>query len=163
CVFFHRAELLILLDRWNEGCEALNEALGRSAHDNEHIALHTRIIVCNLFTDTREPAIWQTRIVTLIELYDMHQALSALGQGLVQSIEELNSPMVSDVATRTWHDVWQELAGNRKDFEIPLRLLNAAVCYRETKDERVLLELPVEERTLLEPLLSQQEGSGDQH
>jgi tetratricopeptide (TPR) repeat protein len=162
CVFFNRAELLMELERWDEGCEALNEALRHSAHDDAHIALHTRIIVCDLFTDTRDAAMWQTRIVALIELYDMHQTLAALGQGLVQSIKALNSPMVSDVATRTWRDVWQELTGNRKDFEIPLRLLNAAVCYRETKDERVLLELPVEERTLLEPLLAQQEGSGDQ-
>src|SRR5262249_27859117 len=156
CIFFNRAELLMMLGRWNEGCEALHEALHHSAHDNGHIAFHTRIIVRNLFTHTRDSAMWQTKIVTLIELYDMHQALAALGQGLVRSIEALNSPMVSDVATRAWRDVWQELAGNRKDFEIPLRLLNAAVCYRETKDERVLLELPVEERTLLEPLLAQQ-------
>jgi len=35
-----------------------------------------------------------------------------------------------------------------------MRLLNAAVRYKETKgDRRVLLELPIEERNLLEPLV----------
>jgi hypothetical protein len=41
----------------------------------------------------------------------------------------------------------------RDEFQIPLRLLDATVRYRETQDRRVLLELPVEERTLLESLL----------
>lgn len=42
-----------------------------------------------------------------------------------------------------------------EQFQIPIRLLNAAVRYKETKgDRRVLLELPIEERNLLEPLVS---------
>lgn len=43
---------------------------------------------------------------------------------------------------------------DRPEFQIALRLLNAAVRYRETKgDKRVLLQLPIEERNLLKPLL----------
>jgi hypothetical protein len=42
---------------------------------------------------------------------------------------------------------------DRNEFQIPLRLLDVAVRYRETQDQRVLLELPIEERTLLEQLL----------
>jgi hypothetical protein len=58
-----------------------------------------------------------------------------------------------------WRDVWQELVGNRKEFELPLRLLDVAVRYRETHDPRILLGLPVEERKLLEPLLDQPQPS----
>jgi hypothetical protein len=65
------------------------------------------------------------------------------------------SEMVSDKAARTWLELWQELTSNYEKFKIPIRLLDAAVRYKETKgDRRVLLELPIEERNLLEPLVS---------
>ncbi|MEC4815241.1 MAG: hypothetical protein SAK29_18475 [Scytonema sp. PMC 1069.18] len=43
--------------------------------------------------------------------------------------------------------------GKREEFQLPLRLLDAAVRYRDKQDRRVLLELPIEERELLKPLL----------
>ena len=92
-------------------------------------------------------------ITRLIEIYDKHQVASVLGLGLVRSIPVLNSPMVSDAAAQMWRDMWRELAGDRDEFKIPLRLLDVAVRYRETHDQRVLLELTFEQRTLLEPLL----------
>ena len=98
-------------------------------------------------------------ITTLITLYNKHQVISALGQGLVRSIPALMSEMVSDKAAQTWLEVWQELTSDYTQFQIPLRLLNAAVRYRQTKgDKRVLLELPIEERNLLKPLLGISEG-----
>jgi hypothetical protein len=60
------------------------------------------------------------------------------------------SEMISDKAARIWLEVWQEQTGKFEQFQIPLRLLNAAVRYRETKgDRRALLELPIEERNIL--------------
>ena len=53
--------------------------------------------------------------------------------------------------------MWRELAGDRKEFQIPLRLLDVAVRYIGTPDIRILLELSVEERKLLEPLLGVEE------
>jgi len=71
------------------------------------------------------------------------------------NIPALMSEMVSDKAARTWLELWEEQTSNYEQFQIPIRLLNAAVRYKETKgDRRVLLELPIEERTLLEPLVS---------
>jgi tetratricopeptide (TPR) repeat protein len=157
CAFSNRAESLLALGHWDEGIIALDGALCSFAHEVEHIAGHTMPIVCNLLTSSHNPVMWRTRVTTLIEVYDNHRVFLALGGGLVKSIQVLKSPMVSDAAARAWLAVWQELAGNRKEFEIPLRLLDAAVRYRETKDRRALLELPIEERRLLEPLL----GVGD--
>jgi hypothetical protein len=76
-----------------------------------------------------------------------------LGQGLVESISDLLSPVFTDATARRWLDQWQALARERAEFSLPLRLLDSAVCYRETQDLRVLMELPPEERVLLEPLL----------
>jgi tetratricopeptide (TPR) repeat protein len=160
-VFFNRAIALLGLNRWDEGIVELDNALTRLAQEpgKEADAEDTELIFRNLFNNTHDAAIWKTRITNLIELYDKHQVISALGQGLVRSIPALMSEMVSDKAAQTWLEVWQELTSDYTQFQIPLRLLNAAVRYRETKgDKRVLLELPIEERNLLKSLLGINEG-----
>jgi tetratricopeptide (TPR) repeat protein len=153
-VFFNRAEYLLALNQWDEGIAALDDALSHFAHADEPDIGDTEAIIRNLFNSTNEAVMWRSRITTLIALYDKHQVVSALGQGLVRSISALMSEMVSDKAAQTWLEVWRELVGDRPEFQIPLRLLNTAVRYRETKgDKRVLLKLPIEERELLKPLL----------
>jgi len=159
-VLFNRAECLLALKRWDEGYAALDDALERFAHADEPDTGDTTAIIRNLFNSTYDAAIWRSRITTLIELYDKHQVISALGEGLVKSIPALMPEMVSDKAARTWLEVWRQIVGDRTEFQIPLRFLNAAVRYRETKgDPRVLLELPIEERNLLKPLLGIEESS----
>jgi len=160
-VFFNRAIALLGLNRWDEGIAELENALDRLAEEprEEADAEDVELIFRNLFNSTKDAAIWKTRITTLIQLYDKHQVISALGQGLVRSIPALMSEMVSDKAAQTWLELWQELTSDYTEFQVPLRLLNTAVRYRETKgDKRVLLELPIEERNLLKPLLGINEG-----
>lgn len=150
-VYFNRAQTLLALSRWDEGCVALDKAFGHNyASAGYQITGNTEEIISNLFTDTRDKAVWRTRITRLIELYKKHCVLSALGQGLVRGISTLNSPMISEAEARMWLKVWEELAGNCIEFQVPLRLLSAVVRYREKHDQRVLLALPIEERTLLE-------------
>jgi len=133
----------------------LDDALLHFAHAGTLNVGNTEMIVLNLLTNSHDVPVWRACITRLIELYDKHHVLAALGQGLVQSISTLISSTVSDATVQMWRDVWQELASNRKEFELLLRLLDAAVRYRETHDQRILLELPVEERKLLESLLEQ--------
>lgn len=157
--FFSRAEALLALNRWHGGCTALDDALQRFAHADRPYTGDTEAMVRNLFTGTQNPATLRTRITALIVLYDKHEVVSALGQGLVRSISTLTSPMVSDTAAETWLDVWRECAGDRIEFQLPLRFLDVAVRYIKTQDVRILLELSVEERKLLEPLLGVEEPS----
>ncbi|MGB7890402.1 MAG: tetratricopeptide repeat protein [Microcoleus sp.] len=153
--FFNRAESLLALNQWDEGITALDDAIARFTQADMIEIDNTEAIVRNLFNNTSDIAICKTRIKTLIELYNKHDVISVLGQGIVRNIPALMSEMVSDKAARTWLELWQELTSNYEEFQIPIRLLNAAVRYKETKgDRRVLLELPIEERNLLEPLVS---------
>jgi tetratricopeptide (TPR) repeat protein len=157
--FFNRAESLLALNQWDEGITALDHAIDRFTQSDMTEIDNTEAIVRNLFNNTSDIAICKTRVQTLIELYNKHDIISILGQGIVRNIPALMSEMVSDKAARTWLELWQELTSNYEQFQIPIRLLNAAVRYKETKgDRRVLLELPIEERTLLEPLVS---GKGE--
>ncbi|MFB2880912.1 tetratricopeptide repeat protein [Floridanema aerugineum] len=149
-VFFNRAEYLLALNRWDEGIAALDDALNRFVDAEEPDTGDEKAIIRNLFNSTNDATIWRSRIKTLIEPYDKHQVLSALGKGLVESIPTIMSEMVSDKAAQTWLELWREIVGDAKEFEIPLRLLKTAVEYKVKKgDRRVLLELPIEERKLL--------------
>ncbi|MBD1827273.1 tetratricopeptide repeat protein [Microcoleus sp. FACHB-61] len=155
-VFFNRAIAILGLNRWDEGIAALDDAFQRLEPGDEAEADDAKLIINNLFAITQDLAISQTRITSLIAVYKKYEYLSVLGQGIVRNIPALMSEMVSDKAARTWLELWQELTSNYDEqFKIPIRLLNAAVRYKETKgDRRVLLELPIEERNLLEPLVS---------
>lgn len=158
-LFFVRAVGLLALGRWDVGFAALNDALQRISASGEIIEIHTDDVVRNIFGGTRDATVWKTHITSLIAIYDKHQKDGSLGVGLAQAISALDSEMVSDAAARAWRDVWQELAGDRREFRLPLRLLDVAVRYREKKDQRVLLELPIEERELLNQVFNVEEHS----
>ncbi|MEG5162025.1 tetratricopeptide repeat protein [Microcoleus sp. AT3-A2] len=153
-VFFNRAIAILGLNRWDEGITALDDAFKRIESEDEASPDDPELILRNLFTNTHDP-IAKNRITSLIAVYEKHENLSILGNGIVRNIPALMSEMISDKAARTWLELWQELTSKYEEFQIPIRLLNAAVRYKETKgDRRVLLELPIEERNLLEPLVS---------
>jgi len=65
------------------------------------------------------------------------------------------SEMVSNSATRLWVVLWSQSVSH-EEFEVPIKLLEAAVQYKETGDRRVLMRLPQELRFLLEPLVASQ-------
>ncbi|MEG3899382.1 MULTISPECIES: tetratricopeptide repeat protein [unclassified Microcoleus] len=155
-VFFNRAIAILGLNRWDEGIAALDDAFQRLEPGDEAEADDAKLIINNLFANTQDKAICQTRITSLIAVYEKHKYLSVLGQGIVRNIPVLMSEMVSEKAARTWLELWREPTSNYDEqFKIPIRLLDAAVRYKETKgDRRVLLELAIEERNLLEPLVS---------
>jgi tetratricopeptide (TPR) repeat protein len=153
--FINRAIAILGLNRWDEGIAALDDAFQRFEPDDEAEAEDADLIIRNLFINTHDLAISHTRITSLIAVYKKHKYLSILGQGIVRNIPALMSEMVSDKAARTWLELWEEPTSNCEEFQIPIRLLDAAIRYKETKgDRRVLLELAIEERNLLEPLVS---------
>ncbi len=159
-VFLNRAGCLLVLSRWDEGILALEKALSYFADVDVLNIDNTKAILNNLFNFEQDREIWKTLIKTLISLYERYKVISTLGQGLVASIPMLMSEVVNDKAVRTWLEVWQKLTSDRSEFQIPIRFLNIAVRYRESKsDRRILLELPIEERNLLKPLLDLSEGT----
>lgn len=91
------------------------------------------------------------RVSSLIEIYQSHNAIAALGQGLVASIR---SVVESDAARAVeWLSAWQDAGAGREELIIPLRILAAAVAWKVEGDDAYLLRLPAEERAVLEPML----------
>ncbi|MCZ6653649.1 MAG: tetratricopeptide repeat protein [Planctomycetota bacterium] len=148
----NRAVALMLMGRWDEGLGALDDALDRLAVADDEDSAEVAI-VRNMLIRTRDVPTWRRHIAVWIELFQKHDVLAALGQGIVHSIRRLTIPWITNDAARAWRDVWLDLGSAHKELALPLRLLNTAVEYRAKPDKRVLLRLPVEERGLLEPLL----------
>ncbi len=151
---------LFALNRWDEAIAALDEGLSRFPLEHDTLTETPAGASLRALFTQHDAGVWRERALGLIQLYEKHDMLASLGQGLVQRIPALYSPMISDIATHRWRDLWEELGGQYAPLKIPLRLLNAAVRYRETRDKRVLLRLPVEERKVLEQGL-EMAGAGE--
>ena len=79
--------------------------------------------------------------------------IAHLGWSMVKGIPAIFDTPVSAEALKCRLEGWKQLGVRHEELALPLRLLHAAVEYRETKDKRVLLRLPVEEREILQSLL----------
>lgn len=151
-LLFNRANALIGVGRWDEGFAELESAFRRAAELGVRETSNTPAILRNVMAAPMAAA-WHDRVAALVDLYERNDALVALGAGLVRTISDLNSPLVSDAAARSWLEAWKSAAATREGLQIPLRLLDAAVRYRESGDRRVLLELPAEQRALVAEVL----------
>jgi len=157
--YYNRAIALFALHRWDDALHMLDDALTRFPQDHDQLDVTPADASLRLLLTSTDAQMWPERITALLACYDKHNALASLGRGLVRSIATLYSPMVSHTAAQIWRDIWQECGRGYDALTIPLRLLDAAVSYRETRDQRVLLRLPMEERKVLEQIL--EEGSSE--
>jgi tetratricopeptide (TPR) repeat protein len=98
--------------------------------------------------------IWLKDGQDIIEIYAQHNIINDLSGGLVESIKAINEPSSSDHTAQAWLEMWQNLAGQYDEFQVALNLLKVAVEYKINRDRRVLLQLPQEERQILEELLN---------
>jgi tetratricopeptide (TPR) repeat protein/DNA-binding transcriptional ArsR family regulator len=97
---------------------------------------------------------WLEESQSMLEIYGQHHLLNDLSGGLVESIKAINEPSTSDHTAQAWLEMWQNLAGQYDEFQVALNLLKVAVEYKINRDRRVLLQLPQEERQILEELLN---------
>jgi tetratricopeptide (TPR) repeat protein len=153
-VQFKRAQLMLSLNRWRSGMACLNSALSRFAHGENPDAGNTAAFVRDLMNRLDDPEMLRLCIRALVLLYRKHRVLSPLAHGLIECIPDLELPALArDSAAHEWLVSWQEIAGTLPEFRIALRYLEFAVRYHMTRDMRLFMELPQEERAMLEPLL----------
>ncbi len=150
-VKFLRFSVLRTLNSWAENYKALEVLL------NEEKSIDYEVlepVVWSLFRTIEDPQQWQPNVVKLVNLLEKRSLLTELGVALVNTIDELVSELISLTKAAAWRDAWKAVVGNKPEFEIPLRLLNTALHYKQTpNDPRVLLKLPAEERKILRQAL----------
>ena len=113
-----------------------------------------KIILTYILISDIEPEIWSKNSQSMLGIYARHNLLDDLSGGLVESIKAINEPSTSDHTAQAWLEMWQKLAGQYDEFKVALNLLKVAVEYKINRDRRVLLQLPQEERQILEELLN---------
>ena len=69
-------------------------------------------------------------------------------------VRRIKTAKTSNHTAQAWLEMWQNLAGQYDEFQVALNLLKVAVEYKINRDRRVLLQLPQEERQILEELLN---------
>ena len=116
-------------------------------------------VVRNLLIRTRDPDAWAEYLDVWLDRFAAYDLLGVLGHGLAHSIPTATSDWIPLETAKAWNDLWHQRARKVKQLQIPLRLLDAAVRYRETLDLRVLLGLPREEREIVKPLLRDTAGA----
>lgn len=151
---WHRIIMFLMSDRWPKALVVLEDMLPKFQDNSKEMADLTEPTVILLLAS--DQAHWQARVETLITLYGQYGSNLVLGQALTATLPSVISPLVSPAARQLWLETWRKAAGESAEMRLPLRLLDAAIRYFDSgtpPDPRILLELPVEERSILESLL----------
>jgi tetratricopeptide (TPR) repeat protein len=85
--------------------------------------------------------------------------LAMLGDSLVRSLTNKVYTEASADALNAWASVWREVAERHPDLALAARLFGVGIRYVQTKDERVLLDLVQEERSILRELFGLDTGT----
>ena len=158
-VLINRAKALPALNNWQDGAEALDNALNSLSNIEEFDEkMITSKIVFNLLSLTSDLTLWESQVSTLFEIYEKHSLSHLLGKAVTESVARLVSTIFRVEKVRAWRDIWQKRASNHPQFQTPLRLLNTAVDYRELGASPFLyLELSPEEEALFKSFLGVEE------
>ena len=87
--------------------------------------------------------------------------LFMLGDALVRSLTKKAYTEATAAALDEWAGVWREVAERHPDLSLSTRLFSVGVRYVHTKDERVLLDLVQEERSILRDLFGLDESRSE--
>ena len=91
------------------------------------------------------------RVRDVFELCDEWHGLAGLSTVVLASLNQTSG--VSAERREAWRDAWIDAAAGYDAFAPTLRMLDIAITYQRSNDPRALLELPVEERAILEQVL----------
>lgn len=97
---------------------------------------------------------WKPKTDQLVSLSAKYNALTFLGAGLTHNLTNLKDSPLSPEGLSSWHRLWEDYSKEYPELELPARLLKTAIQYFSSKeDESTLLDLPDEERRILEQAL----------
>jgi hypothetical protein len=180
------AEAHVLLGNWAE-VERLLSARFRLPL-NRARSWHLPDLIAAIFRSSADSRAWRQRVGRLAEMAEEVQeervhkkaqeegeparlsassaALSTLANpftlladSLVRSLTKEAYAEASADAVEAWAGVWREVAAGHPDLSLGVRLFEVGVRYLRTKDERILLDLLQEERSILRNLFGLDAGA----
>jgi tetratricopeptide (TPR) repeat protein len=156
------AEALTLAGAWDEAEQVLADRFrlprsGESSPRSQHLP-NVLVAILRAATDR---GVWAHRVARLVEIAAEANALPDLGDSLVRSLTKEAYAKASADALDTWAAVWREVAERHPDLSLATRLFSVGVRYVQTKDERVLLDLVQEERSILRDLFGLEDNTAN--
>jgi tetratricopeptide (TPR) repeat protein len=143
----NRVEALFGLNRWDDGFVQLALALDRFPKSKYHGEMPA--IIGGILKSLSDRVAVRDRVKRLVGAYAEAGSLSYLGTQLVESVSSLSDHQLSDDGLQAWLDVWQRVGVEYRDLAVSLRIFAAGIRYLKSNDERVLLDLVIEEREIL--------------
>jgi tetratricopeptide (TPR) repeat protein/DNA-binding transcriptional ArsR family regulator len=144
--------------KWNEGFQYLEAGLEAGARAQPLYYGSASDLVGVVFSAGLGPESRSSKVKDLLGIYEKHQALSVLGEAVVQHIGGVfraGTPFPSTDNLEGWALAWEQAAESVPDFRLSVRLLRTAINFVKAggKDRGVLLDLTSTERAILEQAL----------
>ncbi|HKA07522.1 MAG TPA: tetratricopeptide repeat protein [Gemmataceae bacterium] len=169
------AEGLIVAGDWGEA-ERLLAKRFRFAQSGEQLqrSEHLPDIIAAIFSASTNHETWRRQVGGLVsaanaarDIADADRAvptrrtnpLMILGDSLVRSLPKKSYSEASAQALDLWSATWHDVASKYSDLSLAARLFGVGVRYLQTSDERALLDLVQEERSILSDLFGLKGGS----
>src|SRR5262249_49899321 len=147
------AEALTLAGDWDEAAKLLANRLWLPAERrNGEQFLPLPDVIAAIFSSAADRGVWSYRVARLVKIAAKTNSLAHLGDALVRSLSKKVYTEVTADALDSWAGVWRGVAERHPKLSLATRLFGVGLRYLQTKDERVLLDLVQEERSILRDL-----------
>jgi tetratricopeptide (TPR) repeat protein len=148
---FTRVEILLSSGQWEKGWSEAAKCLQQFPPKSEPTEFE-RYVIQVIFRSTQRLELWTERLARLCQLFEGAHALTYVGQGLVRTLRTLADDQVSSEVLNRWQAAWQQVGGQYDELGFSLRLFDAGIEYLKTREPNALLDLPLEQRAILEQL-----------
>jgi tetratricopeptide (TPR) repeat protein len=153
---FGRSAALFGLKRPQEGHRQLEDALTKLHLTETTEAPYTLEIAHAAFTSSTKFTLFAERVTNLVRTYAEHGKLVDLVAASTRVAPKLLAITSGQITIQKFLKVWEQLAEHYPDIETSLPIIDTIARYLENDDRRILLALPVEQRTVVEELLELQ-------
>jgi tetratricopeptide (TPR) repeat protein len=149
-VLFSAGNYSAALTTWQQAFNIIHQSIDRFYDVAKLIQEFIEILIPK-FT---QPVV-KTMLIELVQIYIQTSVLTELGTALVRTLKQILAPDISDYTAQKWLEMWQELLGDKPEMQLPFRLMNTAILYKQHPDrkERLWLGLASEEREILDEAL----------
>ena len=144
--------------RWSEGFQSLEAGLECGERVQPVYRGTATDLIGVVFTAGLSPEGRREKVQELLRAYDRHQALSVLGEAVIQHVGNVfreGAPFPSSDNLDGWALAWEKSAESVPDFRLSVRLLLTGIDYIKSggKDPGILLNLTAPERAILKQAL----------
>jgi tetratricopeptide (TPR) repeat protein len=167
------AEAHAVAGNWDEAERVLAERfqLPRSLHNTER-SWHLPDVILAIFRASADHVLWGYRVGRLAAIAADEKSrhapadlrpnpLAQLGHSLVVSLTRTAYAEAAADTLDGWAGVWREVANRHPDLSLATRVFGVGLRYLRSKDERVLLDLVREERSILRNLFRLDDGADE--